>query len=396
MERTQVLAVLLILMAVGACAPGPEDEPLTILSPWPAEQLPAAGAGIGPVRWVRLPADRFADWLEAGRPADVLLGGDDRVYLDLEARGLMHGKYGFSPVRVSYVSLRGSVTGDAGPKDWAELARNDVTWSMTLGDPRSDLAVRAWIARRLDRPDWAAGHAELVRAAAQADLAGVDWPEMGPGRLALAVVPNSGVTGPFDHPRPVVQAEENIGFPASCEHPDRARAWIKSWTGRGMGELPAPGITPLAADLFGSTLIDAHPELRNAWGALLRAGRPAEWEARLVQPPPWPPAEVLRLRDEPGGRENLDTLAAALVADPEARDWLVASWEGPRGMVDHGLLEGLSTAAGGKLVREPRFRSWLRAEWAAWARQWYRWIARRAEYPAPASPEPFPDREPGA
>jgi hypothetical protein len=78
-----VLAALLILSATGACAPGPEGEPLTVLSPWPAEQLPAAGAGIGPVRWVCLPADRFADWLASGRPADVLLGGDDRVYLDL-------------------------------------------------------------------------------------------------------------------------------------------------------------------------------------------------------------------------------------------------------------------------------------------------------------------------
>jgi hypothetical protein len=267
---------------------------------------------------------------------------------------------------------------------------------MTLGDPRTDLAVRAWIARRLDRSDWATGHAELVRAAAQADQAGVDWPEMGPGRLALAVVPNSGATGSLVRPRPGFQAVENIGLPASCEHPDRARDWIKSWAGRGIDDLPRPGIDPLTADLFGSTLIDAHPELRNAWGALLRAGRPAEWEARLVQPPPWPPAEVLRLRDEPGGRENLDTLAAALVADPEARDWLVASWEGPRGVADPGLLEGISAAAGGKLVREPRFRSWLRAEWAAWARQWYRWIARRAEDPPTAPAETVPDREPHA
>jgi hypothetical protein len=74
----------------------------------------------------------------------------------------------------------------------------------------------------------------------------------------------------------------------------------------------------------------------------------------------------------------IDDLAAQLVPDPELRFALVQSWLRPRRLIDDSLLAGLARTSAGRLVQEPRFRAWLRAEWAAWARQRYRRVARMA------------------
>ncbi|MBY0396343.1 MAG: hypothetical protein K2X91_07720, partial [Thermoleophilia bacterium] len=135
------------------------------------------------------------------------------------------------------------------------------------------------------------------------------------------------------------------------------------------------------ADLLGATLVDAADELREARAALAHAGdgdagRAARW---MTQPPPWPPASVAKIL----GRESdamplLETLAAQVAPEADARGWLLRSWLAPSRPIDGAFLGELAGAVGGRLAREPRFRSWLRGEWAAWARQRYRRVARTA------------------
>lgn len=141
-------------------------------------------------------------------------------------------------------------------------------------------------------------------------------------------------------------------------------------------------------DLLGATLVDEQDELRPAWEAVLKAGRPADWEARLTVAPPWPPASVTRLvrRHAASGEDPrpwVETLASQVVADPLARAWLLLSWEKDPRPIDGRFLDELAAAADGRLVAEERFRAWLRAEWTAWAGQRYRWIDRHAGGPPP-------------
>ena len=140
----------------------------------------------------------------------------------------------------------------------------------------------------------------------------------------------------------------------------------------------APG-DDLLADLLGATLIDARDELKAAHEALERAGRPEKAERWMTEPPPWPPASVAKIL----GRESnamplVETLAAQLAPEADARAWLLRSWIAPTRPVDAALLDEIARAADGRLLREPRFRAWLRGEWTAWARQRYRRVARTA------------------
>jgi hypothetical protein len=142
----------------------------------------------------------------------------------------------------------------------------------------------------------------------------------------------------------------------------------------------------LLCDLLGATLIDEQDELRPAWEALLKAGRPGDWEARLTVAPPWPPASVTRLvrRHAAEGEDPapwVETLANQVAADTMARAWLLTTWGRDPRPIDGRFLDELARAADGRLVADPRFRAWLRAEWTAWAGQRYRWVARHAGGP---------------
>ena len=145
----------------------------------------------------------------------------------------------------------------------------------------------------------------------------------------------------------------------------------------------------MLADLLGATLVDAQDELRDAWEALERAGRPERAERWMTQAPPWPPASVEIILRQDASSALPETLASQLAPDADVRAWLLQSWLRPTRLIDGAWLEELAGGAGGRLVREPRFRAWLRAEWRAWARQRYRRVARLAESgdrfgPAPA------------
>jgi hypothetical protein len=138
---------------------------------------------------------------------------------------------------------------------------------------------------------------------------------------------------------------------------------------------------PLLADLLGATFVEAQDELLAASAALVgREGTRFErLRTFLVEAPPWPPASVQALqRDDPTGA-LVEALAEQVAPGLEARFWLLQSWEAPPRPLDAATLETLATAADGRLLREPRFRAWLCADWAAWARQRYRRVARQAE-----------------
>jgi hypothetical protein len=163
-------------------------------------------------------------------------------------------------------------------------------------------------------------------------------------------------------------------------HEDQARRFLEAHRSEGPPD-ESPTSAPLLADLLGATLVEAHEELLAASAAL--AGRDGPLVDRLrgllVEAPPWPPASVQELRrDDPSGA-LVDALAEQVAPGLEARYWLLQDWEAPSRPLDATTLEAIATAADGRLLREPRFRAWIRADWAAWARQRYRRVARQAE-----------------
>ncbi len=137
----------------------------------------------------------------------------------------------------------------------------------------------------------------------------------------------------------------------------------------------------LLADLLGATLVDAQDEVWDAWSALERNGYPPTRLRWMTEPPPWPPASIAGIldRQDESAMTMLETLAGQIATDPAVRTWLVRSWLSPPRPLDGEVLEELTRAAEGRLIREPRFREWLRAEWTAWARQRYRRVSRTAD-----------------
>jgi hypothetical protein len=136
----------------------------------------------------------------------------------------------------------------------------------------------------------------------------------------------------------------------------------------------------LLVDLMKCVIIDARVELSMAAQAL--AGSVGEFSTRaeraFVEPPPWPPASIVELRKKPQGPGLIDSLLTQLTPDVSARRWLGVSWDRPPAPLDSASVRALASAEGGALLTAPRIRAWLRAEWAAWARQRFRRVARLA------------------
>ena len=224
---------------------------------------------------------------------------------------------------------------------------------LPTGDPRLDPRSRSLIREQLAAGPWMAAYRRLILLAAGAE----------PGTIG----------------------EEPAGLPASIERPElavdvsgvrRGRARSCGPSGRSSGTRPVDGTGPtgglsiLEAELIGATAVDAGPELRRAWAARRDRGDPAVEAALIAEPPPWPPASILGLRDGDEGEALLETLAGALVHDEEARAWLLTSWRSPTRPIDRpGAPRGWRRPGAVDLLREPLFLAWLRAEWTAWARQ---------------------------
>ncbi len=397
--------LLLALAGLAALGCGrPEGDALAIATPWPAADRAAIEAAYRreapearPIAWVPLaPGDDPARLVPAlgvdlvlGLPAadlDRLAAADALLPIDGQDP---------RPWRVARRSGLGLATSITTESTRVDLADRNLAASVAIDDPRRDSVALAWAGSELARRGWGPGYASIVRAAANARRAGRG------GSAVAAVVrgeataaPGVGVEGAIDDRTTMIRVDgapawvEGVALVRGAEREPEARQLLRVLADRGQARPVGPGDPPvdpvglaadgLVADLLGATLVDAQDELWAAADALDRAGRPPVFEGYLDSPPPWPPTSVARLRREEGSAALVDTLAAEISPDREARSWLLDSWDGPARPIDGGWIREAATAAGGRVVREPRFRAWLRGEWTAWARQHYRRIAREA------------------
>lgn len=383
------------------------DEALVIATSWPEAQRDELEAGFRgwieahpdtghrPPRIVWIAPTEGHDptvLVERRVAVDLVLGGPAAAYDRLEAEGRLEGRV----VRRSPLGLAArEETAPPGQSSWAVLGETARRGRVALDDPRGAPIVREWATARLNSGSWAQGYAELVRAAGNARPIGRS------GGSALArlergedvlvpvslhqVAKGSGIA--FVRPDEAPEWAEGVGLMRGARNPDQARAFLDFLGERAGTAAPSsaghPGTDALLAVLLGATLVDAQDELRDAWTALVRAGRPAAWEERMTAAPPWPPASVAEMRAAPEGTSWVDTLAEQVAPHVAGRGWLEVSWERSQRPIDGRLLDELAGVDGGRLARDPRFRAWLRGEWTAWARQRYRWIAREVEKGAP-------------
>ncbi len=401
--RCLVLRPLLLIFLSPGCARN-HDDAIVILTSWPesrrvefeqayhdwsSQNVEASGNDTSAskrLEWIKIEAwDDPNRSLGVGRPIDLLLGGPKGWHFPTEPANRF-------VVSSSPIGLYWRSKDFQEPSAWQDLTGPEWRNRLTIDDPRRDPITMAWAESRLDQ-DWFGGYAELVLIAA-------NLRQFSPG-LAAIVRGDAESTIHSDSITAFLEEQEFRSFPRTPEWVEFASLFENS---RHIAELESffqfleavsqadfngsfqnfdPLAESLLADLLGSTLVDAHPELRSAWKAILAAGRPAEWIEQFQQPPPWPPASIAKLLRDPGGSELADRLAEELSPSVEARAWLMLSWERPFRPIDRSTFEELSKAAGGRLVQEPRFRAWLLGEWRAWARQRYRWIARESSRSVP-------------
>ena len=378
------------------------------------------------IRWLDLchdiPLDRA---LGGGGSADMVLGGSVVAYARLAQAGQFTpvGKLSIAPWLLlprGFVSLAGRRPNHA-----------EAESRIALGDPRVDHQSLAWMAGILEA-SWNEGYPLLLRTAArnppQAGWRGrfaeaaVDrgFADLAPIAI-IAATPNvpAGTTtqagdaerrdgrGPAGFsttaaasPDALVRSipwSEGAAVLANGSNKEEA-ATVLEFLEAQRGARPADPnelrfflTQDLLAEFLGATLVDAQDELRSAWRALEPRqsellGTPAfRW---FSEPPPWPPASVLRMLSKDGeeGVQLVHELARQLVPDPGLRQGLLRNWLGAPRAVDLDVLAELCVLEEGRLVREPRFRTWLRVEWAAWARQRYRRVRRLAESTSSAHP----------
>jgi hypothetical protein len=410
------------------CGCGKSGESLTIATAWPAsararitEEFAAwylrteAGlrAGVAPrLRWLVLAAsDDLARVVRRRAAPDVLLGGPATLYRRLDDAGVLAPAVSGAPAwhlsRRAKMGLAINVrSAGLGPASGAKLGIDphapgapERARLITFDDPRHDPVALLWARNELATAgSWPEGYARLVRFAG-----GSRRPGRQAGSAQAAVESSEAdLTPAAAQPEGlppgmafVAESEgedwlEGVAAVRGGHHPALAEAFIRFVAETQGGMLAAddaptpPAHDALLGDLLGSTLVDAQDELWAAWAALETAGRPARAEGWMTEPPPWPPASVERIlaRDE-SPMSLLETLAAQIAPDADTRGWLLRSWLAPRRLIEGRVLEELSEAVDGRLIREPRFRAWLRGEWTAWARQRYRRVARLSQGPIP-------------
>jgi len=409
------------------------EQALIIASPWPlterkeverafqrwlVEQAHEATGGKAiPIQW--LPLGRGDDLARVVRPArrrwdlrregaDVLLGGPISRYRPLDRAGQLapvepSASHAWQVARRSPIGSlvhpeRSSAEDSSGERALAtNPSENQVSPPLVFDDPRHDPIALAWADGVLNDSTWEEGYAKLVELAANPRKIGRQ-----PGSALAAVERGEATATPGVHPtmedtekttdpaRNLTQFRqgprasefvEGVAIAQTTARPKGARLFLTFLRESGRcqparaEEYETPDTDSLLADLLGATLVDAQEELQAAWVALQGAKDPARARMWLTQPPPWPPASVVKLEQE-DATPLIQTLAGEIVPDPAQRAWLIRSWLESNRRVDRQLLEELALARDGKLALEPRFRAWLRAEWTAWARQRYRRVTR--------------------
>jgi hypothetical protein len=360
--------------------------------------------GEGPApRWAHLRTGESASRLaEAGAAIDLVIVATADEGRRLAARGVIE-KETVRAIRRPPAGLaiaRGVVAARAlpEPSGLADIDRPEYRALIAWSDPATDAAALAVSRHALGEENgknnesgWLAGYARLVR------LAGGSGP-MAPGRSnALAALGRGeGAVAPAFGPE-AEAAGLGLGFVAigpardaiagvarGSPRMERARAWLGR-VGHAI-ELDGdrrerPGAA-LEVALLSAVLTTAQPELWGASAALAalpEGGRRDELAAFMVEPPPWPPSSVSRLRSRDPSGALVDELAGQVATGLEARTWLLESWERPERPIDGLFLDELGRAADGLLAEGPRFRAWVAAEWSTWARQRFRRVAREAE-----------------
>jgi len=238
--------------------------------------------------------------------------------------------------------------------------------NITIDDPRTDPISLAWAVGQLDHGRFPEGYSRLVRVAGNPRRIGRQAGSALPASRTAEGVAILRSAGDQD------LAQEFLRFLAETQELTAHPAQTSNETD--------PDVETLVADLTGATLVDAQDELWAAWAALERAGYPPTALKWMTEAPPWPPASVAKILDQPGEKAMtlIETLAREIAPEPSVRAWLVRSWLSPSRLVDDTLLTELAQAVERRLCREPRFHAWLRAEWTAWARQRYRRVLRVA------------------
>ncbi len=342
----------------------------------------------GPIAWVALTSIDDPTRLVPKLCVDLVLG---LPASDLDALSKALIPVDGHPWRVSRRSTIGlAVNPSLGAEvKGPSLVEPSLAGFVALDDPRRDAFSLAWAKSRLS----ARGYGEVVRSAANALRIGRGGSAQATVlRGEAAVAPATGVEGAIDDRSRLVKLEatprwiEGVAIVAGARREDEARAFLAFLAERGQAEPVANADSlgavseadRLLADLLGASLVDAQDELWEVASALDRAGHPAELEAYLGDPPPWPPTSVAKLRALPDPQPLLETLAREISDDPESRSWLLDSWNLAPRKIDAAWLREAAEASGGRLVKEPKFRVWLRGEWTAWARQQYRRIGREA------------------
>lgn len=407
-----------------------EGDELTIVSPWSeperdllatafrrwAEANPAVATGPVRIHWIPLaPGDDPTRAVRRRVPPDLLLGGAAAVYHRLaRSRWLIPIERTAHPpwcvarrvpiglainLKVFQAATATATATARRPPDLEASSRNAPRPELlAFDDFRRDPVALAWAKGELTAGSWAEGYARLVRDAGHprriGRQAGAAMAAVERGEAAMTPIPAPTPGGQSARPDALVFQEvedaaewvEGVAVVRGGSHPSLAQEFVRFLADRGQAETPSscdlkddPAVDPLLADLLGATLVDAQDELRAAWARLRAAGLPDRAVRWMTEPPPWPPASIARMieQGEHGGT-LLDTLTGELAPEPDVRAYLSRSWLAPPRMVDGALLDELTRAVDGRLMREPRFRAWLCGEWTAWARQRYQRVARLA------------------
>jgi hypothetical protein len=348
-----------VVLVLSGCSG--DRSPVVIATPWDREACrqfadllsEAPGDPLPPIRWVRLdPWDDPAHLLEAGRPVHLLLGWPAATLADLHHRGFLDPSGG-DPF---FAELGGAPAPPAVSEAISPLTLPRPEGKLVQGDPRIDPTARDQLASILLRDGIRDAYATLTLSASSPLESAGDPDAQGFSVAAIDA-------------RSLPEAQTLL---------DRLRRQVPTEPlGSDQDSPLTPAVRTLAAELIGATILDAEPELRRARASLEQSPDAASLGGTLLsEPPPWPPDSIRRLGDDPGRQSMLATLAAALVDDPQSREWLLDSWQRPPRPVDRALFESLATANDGRVFRSSRVLPWLRAEWTAWARQRYAQVAR--------------------
>jgi hypothetical protein len=387
------MALAGIMTATAGCSPKASNQ-LVIATNWPPAErsrlvsefqtrLGLTGAKRIDVDWLFLEPGDDVHRLIAGRYSpDVLLGIRASVLARLETEGSL------SPIRCidskpwARVRRAGDETPAQGlPVQSQSMADELAPTAIAIGDPRSDAISLGWASGQLDGGRFLEGYSRLVRIAANPRRI----PRHSESTLTASVLPpiqrNEGS-------EVSAQTAEGIAIPRSAAHQESAQEFLQCLADRhrlgAYSDITSSGtdsdVDTLLAELLGATLVDAQDELWTAWVALQRRDYPPTALKWMTEPPPWPPASITKILNEPGanGMSLVETLAREIAPEPPVRAWLMRSWLSRPGLIDETVLKELVQAVDGRLFREPRFRAWLRAEWTAWARQRYRRVLRIA------------------